>query len=78
MNYCNIVILLLICVMLVGSVSQVDVISHSAMECKLLVDGIHESLTAEVHQVIKIVSTISVASLCTLLANFCTVWDSGI
>jgi len=38
-----------------GSISQVDVISHSAMECKLLLDGIHESLAAEVHQVIRIV-----------------------
>jgi len=37
-----------------ASVTQIDVVFKSCTECKILVDGIRESLHVQAHQVIRI------------------------
>jgi len=59
--------------LMTASISRVDVISNSCRDCIVLVDGISESLHAQVHQVVRIVwSSFS----CILLATFCIFWCS--
>jgi len=41
--------------LMTASISRVDVISNSCRDCIVLVDGISESLHAQVHQVVRIV-----------------------